>query len=132
MRVKIPPILEAKAKGIIKRDGFTPAVLAMARTIGRSMATVPVLLTKAATTAVTIITTKKRFFSGSGQPQKATGYIFCQTGLENGTSDDEKEDHDDDGRVGETAERGFGRHNPAEHERSHTAEGDNVGPDFAN
>ena len=61
--VKTPPILEAKAKGIIKREGFTPAVLAMARTIGRSMATVPVLLTKAATTAVTDITTKKRFFS---------------------------------------------------------------------
>ena len=58
--------------------------------------------------------------------------MLFRSGLEYGTSDDEKEDHDDDGRVGETAERGLGRHNPAEHERSHTAEGDNVGPDFTN
>ena len=53
----------AKARGIISLPGLVPADFAMARMMGRSRATVPVLLTKAATTEVTIITRKKSFTS---------------------------------------------------------------------
>ena len=56
MSVKTPPSELAKAKGIISLAGEMPAVLHIARIIGRRSATVPVLLTKAATTAVTSMT----------------------------------------------------------------------------
>ena len=56
-------MLLAKARGIISLAGFVPEVFDMARIMGSSSATVPVLLTKAATTAVTIITRKKSRFS---------------------------------------------------------------------
>ena len=59
MRVSTPPIELAKARGIINLEGLMPALLHMARMMGSSRATVPVLLTKAATTAVTSITRKK-------------------------------------------------------------------------
>ena len=63
MSVSTPPMLLAKASGIMSLEGFTPAVFDMASTMGRSSATVPVLLTKAATSAVTSSTRKKRRFS---------------------------------------------------------------------
>ena len=56
-------MLLAKASGIISLEGLVPAVLAMARMMGSSRATVPVLLTKPATTAVTVTTRKKSFSS---------------------------------------------------------------------
>ena len=63
MSVRMPPIELANAKGIINLAGLVPADFAMARMMGNSSATVPVLLTKAATTAVTSITRKKSFTS---------------------------------------------------------------------
>ena len=63
IKVSMPPIELAKASGIMSLAGLVPALLAMARMMGSSRATVPVLLTKAATTLVTIITRKKSFTS---------------------------------------------------------------------
>ena len=62
MSVMMPPMLLAKARGIMSMPGWVPEVLAMASTMGSSRATVPVLLTKAATQAVTSTTRKKSFF----------------------------------------------------------------------
>lgn len=63
IKVSTPPSELAKARGIINLEGLTPLVLHMARMMGKSSATVPVLLTKAATTAVTSITRKNNLFS---------------------------------------------------------------------
>ena len=59
IRVIIPPILLANAKGISNRLGFIPALTARLTTIGSINATVPVLLTKAPIAEVTSITNKK-------------------------------------------------------------------------
>ena len=58
MRVSTPPSELAKASGIISFAGLIFAVLHMAKMMGSKRATVPVLLTKAATTAVTSITSR--------------------------------------------------------------------------
>ena len=63
MSVNMPPIELAKANGIISLAGLVPADFDIARIIGSNKATVPVLLTKAATTLVTIITRKNSFTS---------------------------------------------------------------------
>ena len=57
--VIIPPILLAKAKGISRRLGLMPALMAMLTTIGSIKATVPVLLTNAPMADVASITNKK-------------------------------------------------------------------------
>ena len=63
MSVNMPPIELAKAKGIMSLAGLVPADFDMAKMMGSNNATVPVLLTNAATTLVTIITRKKSFTS---------------------------------------------------------------------
>ena len=93
MSVRMPPIELANAKGIINLAGLVPADFAMARMMGNSSATVPVLLTKAATTAVT------------SKLEQTTTDDFGKTGLEHGTADHEETNHHDHGRVGETGER---------------------------
>ena len=54
--VIIPEILQAKAIGISNRRASTPDCAAIVTTIGISMATVPVLLTKSPTMIVTRMT----------------------------------------------------------------------------
>ena len=61
--MSMPPMLPAKASGMSNRADDSPAPRAMLTTMGSISATVPVLLTKAATTLVTIITRKKSFTS---------------------------------------------------------------------
>ena len=61
IRVIMPPILLAKAKGIKKRPGWECALAARLTTIGNIKATVPVLLTKAPIPAVTSIMRIKSF-----------------------------------------------------------------------
>ena len=63
MRVIIPPMLLANAKGIRNRPGFTSTLIARLTTIGNSRATVPVLLTKPPMAEVTSITRIKRHIS---------------------------------------------------------------------
>ena len=60
MRVIIPPMLLAKARGMSRRRGDEPAAAAILTTIGSIRATVPVLLTNIPIADVTIITRRKR------------------------------------------------------------------------
>ena len=60
MRVIIPPILLAKARGIRRRREEVPAAAAILTTIGSIKATVPVLLTNIPMAEVTIITSRNR------------------------------------------------------------------------
>ena len=60
MRVIMPPILLANARGISRRREDVPAYAAILTTIGSIRATVPVLLTKPPIRAVTSITIRKR------------------------------------------------------------------------
>ena len=59
MSVSIPPMLLAKAKGMSRVDALLRDSAAIATTMGIISATVPVLLTKAPTKAVTSMTSKK-------------------------------------------------------------------------
>ena len=63
MRVIIPPMLLAKARGMRRRRGDMPAVAAMLTTIGSIRATVPVLLTNMPIAEVTIMTRRKSLSS---------------------------------------------------------------------
>ena len=63
IRVAIPPMLLAKARGIRKRLGFMLAFIAILTTMGNIRATVPVLLTKAPMKAVTTIIKMNNFNS---------------------------------------------------------------------
>ena len=63
MRVIIPLMLLAKARGMSRRLGFILTLIAILTTIGIIMATVPVLLTKAPIMAVTTITSTKSLVS---------------------------------------------------------------------
>ena len=63
MRVIMPPMLLAKAKGISRRAGVVPALSARLTTMGSIKATVPVLLTKAPMPAVANITSRNNFSS---------------------------------------------------------------------
>ena len=63
MRVIMPPMLLAKARGMSRRRGEVPAAAAMLTTIGSIRATVPVLLTNIPIADVTIITSRKRRIS---------------------------------------------------------------------
>ena len=60
IKVSIPPILEAKASGIRKRDAEAPAPAAMETTMGSISATVPVLLTNPPIRPVARTTTRNR------------------------------------------------------------------------
>ena len=60
MRVIIPLMLLANAKGMSRRLGFILALMAMLTTMGIMIATVPVLLTNAPMNDVTTITRMKR------------------------------------------------------------------------
>ena len=63
MRVIIPPMLLAKARGMRSLLEEVPAYAAMLTTIGSIRATVPVLLTKAPMNAVTSITRRNSLVS---------------------------------------------------------------------
>ena len=63
IRVIIPPMLLAKARGIRRRRDDMPAVAAMLTTIGSMRATVPVLLTNIPIAEVTIITRRNSLSS---------------------------------------------------------------------
>ena len=63
MRVIMPPMLLAKARGMSRRRGDVPAAAAMLTTIGSMRATVPVLLTNMPIADVTIITRRKSLSS---------------------------------------------------------------------
>ena len=63
MRVIMPPMLLANAKGIRSRLGLVPAPAAMLTTMGSIRATVPVLLTNAPMPAVANITSRNSFNS---------------------------------------------------------------------